>query len=165
MINLKQLRIFFSNSKTMKNLILLLLLIVASCIARTLNNPTNKLSCVRTFSHLTICPHNVYGNITFMQPYINDCGDTMIIDLHMNITDITKTRYFHHYRGNITTSCQLNDLFNYFIIGHVYYGNGHFNGTASMCDDDCNDFNFEGQYELHGSNDTCHKILADTILC
>ncbi len=152
------------NILKLKNLIILLLLIVASCIARTLKNQTNKLSCTRAFSYLTICPHNVCGNITFMEPYINDC-DTMIIDMYMNITDRTKTRSFHHYRGNITTSCQIDDLFNYFIIGHVYYGDGHFNGTASMCDDDCDDFYFEGKYKLHAGNDTCRNIFADGLLC
>lgn len=167
------------NILKLKSLMVLLLLIVASCIARTLKtqinykdrfNPSiqklqrNKLSCEEAYSYFTICPHNLYGNITFIEPYINDC-DSMTVDMHMNIPDITKTGYFHHYRGNIITSCAINDLFNYIIIGHVYFGDNQFNGTASMCNDDCVDLYFEGQCKLHAGNDTCHNIVTYGNIC
>ncbi len=51
----------------------------------------------------------------------------------MNLSHITDTRYFHHYRVNIITKCAANDISNYTIIGHVYFGDDHFNGTANMC--------------------------------
>lgn len=167
------------NILKLKSFLVFLLLITASCIARTLKNQinykdhfnssiekyqTNKLSCVHTYSYFTICPHNIYGNITFIEPYINDC-DIMIVEIHMNISDITKTHYFHHYRGNMTTSCAINDLFNYTIIGHVYFDDTQLNGTASICNDDCVDLFFDGQYELYAHNHTCHNILIDSNIC
>ncbi len=158
-------KIFNSNS-----LIVLLLIIAVSCIARSVKNQMNskdeinKLSCDMSYSFLTICPNSVYGNITFTEPYTNDC-DTMIIDMHMNLSGITDNLFFHHYRGNIITKCAANDISNYTIIGHVYFGDNQFNGTASMCNDDCLDLYFEGKYELHAGNGTCHHVFIGGLLC
>ena len=146
------------------SLIVLLLIIAVSCIARSVKNQTNKLSCAETYSILTICPNSVNGSINFGEPYINDCT-TIIIDMHMNLTDITDALYFHHYRGNITMECGTNDIFNYTISGHVYFGDFHFNGTASVCNDHCDDVSFEGGYEMDANKSTCHEILAGDFLC
>jgi hypothetical protein len=147
-----------------------MLIIAVSCIAQSVKtkmnykDQTNKLSCEMSYSFLTICSNSIYGNITFAEPYTNDC-DTMIIDMHMNLSDITDTRYFHHYRGNIITKCAANDISNYTIIGHAYFDDHHFNGTASMCNDDCLDLYFEGDYKLHAGNGTCHRIFTQGLLC
>lgn len=146
------------------SLIVLLFIIAVNCIARNVKNQINKVSCAEAYSILNICPNSVYGNITFGEPYINDCT-TMTIDMHMNLTDITDALYFHHYRGNITIECATNDMSNYTIIGHVYFDDDHFNGTASVCNDGCVDLSFEGGYESDASNGICHEILAGGFLC
>jgi hypothetical protein len=152
-------RLFNSN-----DLIILLLIIATSCIARNLKNQTNKLSCDRAYSYLTVCPNTVYGNLSFIEPYINDC-DTVIIDVRMNLSNLTNTHYFHHYRGNIITNCAPNDIYNYTVIGHAYFDDKHFNGTASMCNDDCTDIFFKGKYQLHGGNGTCYRVFTLGPVC
>ncbi|UJR07334.1 hypothetical protein I4U23_011621 [Adineta vaga] len=144
--------------------IVLLLIIVTSCIAWNVRNQTSKLSCDRAYSYLTVCPNRVYGNLSFIEPYTNDC-DTTIIDMHMNLSNLTDTLYFHHYRGNIITQCAPNDISNYTIIGHAYFTDNHFNGTASMCNDDCVDIFFKGKYELHGGNGTCYRVFTLGPVC
>lgn len=153
----------------MKSLILLLLIIAVTSVALRVKNQIdrkdvmNAVSCSMTFSYFTLCPTSIRGNMTFIEPYINDCH-TMFIDMHMNLSYATDSHYFHHYRGTITADCG-NDRSNYIIIGHAYFDEKQFNGTASMCNDDCLDLYFDGKYELDSGNATCHSIITKGLIC
>jgi hypothetical protein len=125
---------------------------------------TTTLSCVMSLSYLTICQNSVYGNVTLCDGYANDCG-TMTIDMHMNTSNNNDVCYKNHYRGNIILNSTVNKIFNYTIIGHVFFCNGTFNGTASMCNDDCDDTYFEGDFIVFADNNTCHQIGTQGILC
>ncbi len=156
------------------SLIVFLMLIATICITRTTMNQikindrfhhlihkyqTNNLSCSSSVSDLTICQNNVYGNISFCE----DC-ETVTFDMHMNISKTNDVCHMNHYRGNIIFNDSI-DIYNYTIIGYVFFCNDTFNGTASVCDDDCDNCSFEGEFVVLSDNSTCHQIGADGIFC
>lgn len=161
------------------SLIVFLMLIATICITQAAMNQikindrfrhlihqhqTNNLSCAWSFSYLTICQNNVYGNVSACEGYTNDCN-TVTIDMHINISANNDVCHMNHYRGNITVNDPISGISNYTISGHVFFCNGTFNGTASMCNDDCEDDSFHGDFVVLTGNSTCLQIGAEGIFC
>jgi hypothetical protein len=84
--------------------------------------------------------------------------------MNMNALDINDTVHFYQFNGNIITACWPFDETAYNITGHVYFSEGRFNGTTSMCSDDCANVSFSGEYEYE-YNDSCYDVAVEAKVC
>lgn len=61
-------------------------------------------------------------------------------------------------------ACTPYELNGYNITGNLYFSAGKFNGTANMCDYDCANMTFSGDYESD-PNGSCYDVAVEGILC
>lgn len=161
------------------SLIVLLLLIAANCIARSIKNQlnskerinslirrnqTNNASCEMTVSLLQICSNVIEGGITDIESLISDCDAGFAFYMNMNALDINSTVHFYQYNGTILTACWPFKENTYNITGHVYFGDSIINGTASMCSNDCANMSFSGVYESI-PNGACYDVAVEGEVC
>ena len=159
--------------------IVVLLLIASSCIARSVKNqiklkdPFNpfflrkqaaNISCSWALSFLQICPHTAMGALVYLAPLANDCEGGVLINMTMNLTNISDAGYSHHFIGNIVAECSPVDKTIGTINGRAYFGDGQYNLTASICSDHCDNYSIDGEYESVRI-DECYEVLLNGGVC
>jgi hypothetical protein len=161
------------------SLIVLLLLIAANCIARSVKNElnskerfnpliqrnqTNNVSCKPAISFFQIRSTIIEGGIYYIESSTNDCDPWFLFYMNMNALYINHTVHFYQYNGTIVTACWPFDENTYSITGHVYFSDGRFNGSASMCSDECANMSFSGEYEYE-HNDSYYDVAVEAKVC
>ena len=166
------------------NLIVFLLLIGTSCIARTLKNQFNPNDRLHSFIHkystinivrdaaegtIDICPNHVSGSLVVSTS--ETLYASVLFDATMNLSNIDDDCHFHHYSGNITMTIDPNNVYNhrttpnltpngvhnYTITISVDMCRNRFIFNVTSCDD-CDLFVLKGFYQAKDSNSTCTEF-------
>lgn len=160
----------------LNSLIVLLILIGTSCIARNLKNQfiwkssTSNLFCDTVEGTINICPNHISASLTVDMGGEVIC-DYVSFDAYMNISNIAEDCHFHHYGGNINMTITPNNVYNHKITDNVT-PNGVFNDNITIsidlcrnrfifnltsCDD-CDEFVLKGFYQVTDGNNTCSQF-------
>ncbi len=70
-----------------------------------------------------------------------------------------------NYNGKVRINDTTSGIYNYNINASVTICNETFNGTATMCDKNCSDANFDGNFTPINRNTICHPIGVEGVLC
>lgn len=146
-----------------------LLLIVANCIARNIKhqlndknerlnslikrNQTNDASCELIGSLMQICLNVITGVVTDVESIILDCDTAFGFYIYVNASTTNSTFNFHQFNGTVLTECLPLKTEEYNITGQAYFVDSKMNGTVSMCNDGCINISFVGFYESIGTGE------------
>ena len=161
------------------NLIVLLLLIAASCIARSVKNEwnskgrlnslirrnqANNESCEPAGALVQVCSNVIEGGIVDPNSLVTDCDSGFAFYMNINALNINSTTHVYQYNGTLLTVCWTFEENTYNTTGHVYFDGGIINGTASICSNDCVSMTFSGIYESI-PNGACYDVAVEATLC
>ena len=163
------------------SVIVLLLLIAASCIARCIRNELNfrerlnsligehemsNESCTHVVSVLRNYQLDISGAAIENHPLLHICDVAFTYFANLNPSNFNSTSRIYTLNDKITTICLPDKEFDYQATGHIYLGDYTFNGTASLCSNgkDCVSVTISGYYS-HIPDESCFDFGAEATLC
>lgn len=163
------------------SVIVLLLLIAASCIARNIRNElnfkerlnslvgkhqTNNESCERVISFLRNYEFYIDGAAIERKPLISDCDIAFTFLANLNASNFNSTSHIYSLNDIIFTECLSSKEIDYKTTGHIYFTDDTFNGTARLCSNDKGCFNvtISGDYG-HIPDGSCYDFAVEAIVC
>jgi len=124
----------------------------------------NTPPCTYSIGFLIICPNHTYGNISFCSGYTDDCN-TVAVDMHIKKSNNNDNCHTDNYNGKLRINDTASGIYNYNINASVTICIDEFNGTATMCDKNCSDASFDGNFAPINGNTICHPIGVEGVLC
>jgi len=163
------------------SVIILLLLIAASCIARSIRNELNfkerlnsfigrhqmnNESCERVISLVRNYKFDIDGAAIEMKSLITDCAIAFTFLADLNASNFNSTSHIYSLNDTIFTECLSSKETAYKTTGHIYFTDESFNGTAHLCsnDKDCVNVTISGDYGYFPDG-SCYDYAVEAIFC
>ncbi|CAF3035751.1 unnamed protein product [Rotaria socialis] len=111
---------------------------------------------------ITICKNNTHGDIRICNNHANDCENATI---NISKTNNNDNAVCHNDQMNGTISIYDSHIDNYAMNGSITICILEFNGTITMCNNQCDDATIEGILLPANDNIDCYPVTIEGAIC